>query len=168
MVTDANAGPAIIIRRATQDDIEALVALVNEAYRRSEGHVFPGSTRTGRGDLLKEFDHIIVAEREGRPVACVYFRMDGERAHFGMLATDVDLQGAGIGSALIEHVEGEARARGCAVMHIDVVKEAGRVPFYERRGYRVVGETPGQTWNGGANWGAAMPWHMVDMEKPLR
>ena len=52
-------------------------------------------------------------------------------------------------------------------MRIETIKEAGHVPFYERYGYRVTAETPGQTWNGGTDWGAAIPWHMVDMEKPL-
>jgi hypothetical protein len=32
----------------------------------------------------------------------------------------------------------------------------------------VLGETDGQTWNGGADWGAAIPWQMVDLEKALR
>jgi hypothetical protein len=52
-------------------------------------------------------------------------------------------------------------------MRIEVVKEGGRVPFYERRGYVVTSETDGQIWNDGQDWGAAGTWHMVDMEKPL-
>ena len=158
---------SITIRSATPGDVTALVTLVNEAYRASEGDVFPGSTRTERTDILKDLDHILVAERGGLPCASIHLRIDGDGAHFGLLATDVKLQGGGIASTLIEHVESLAREAGCRVMRIDVVKEGGRVPFYERRGYRVVRETPGQVWNGGADWGAAIEWHMVDMEKPL-
>jgi hypothetical protein len=53
-------------------------------------------------------------------------------------------------------------------MRIEVVREGGKIPFYESRGYHVTGETPGQVWNGGRDWGAVIDWHMVDMEKALR
>ena len=157
----------ITIRRARPDDVAAIVTLVNQAYRATEGDVFPGTTRTERTDVATDLERILVAERDGAPAACVHLRIDGDRAHFGMLATDVKLQGGGIASALIDHVESVARDAGCRIMCIDVVKEGGRVPFYERRGYRIVRETPGQIWNGGADWGAAIEWHMVDMEKSL-
>jgi predicted N-acetyltransferase YhbS len=72
-----------------------------------------------------------------------------------------------LGSTLVEHAEGEARGAGRRAVAIDVVKEAGLVPFYEKRGYRVAGEHDGQSWNGDADWGAVIPWHMVDMRKEL-
>jgi hypothetical protein len=52
-------------------------------------------------------------------------------------------------------------------MRIEVVEEGGRIPYYERRGYRVTQRYLGQEWNNGADWGAAIEWHMVEMEKQL-
>ncbi|MEX0751159.1 MAG: GNAT family N-acetyltransferase [Dehalococcoidia bacterium] len=159
--------PALTMRAATAEDVDGLVALVNAAYRKTEGHVFPGTTRTERGDLLEQVDRIIVAEADGRPVGCMYFAIEGERGHFGILAADVSMHGRGIGSALIAHAETLARAASCRTMHMEAVKEANLIPYYERRGYHVVRETLGSEWNDGADWGAAIAWHMVDMAKTL-
>ena len=165
MLTRAPSG--VTMRRGTPADVEALVSLVNDAYRKTEGHVFPGSTRTERGDLLERIAEIIVAEADGRPVGCLHFTTEGDVAHFGLLAADVRLHGRGIGSALIAHAEHLGRDAGCRMMHIESVKEANMLPYYERRGYRVLRENVGQEWNGGQDWGAAIEWHMVELEKNL-
>ena len=165
MLTRAPSG--VTMRRGTPADVEALVSLVNEAYRKTEGHVFPGTTRTERGDLLERIAEIIVAEADGRPVGCLHFTTEGDVAHFGLLAADVRLHGRGIGSALIAHAEHLGRDAGCRMMHIESVKEANMLPYYERRGYRVLRENVGQEWNGGQDWGAAIEWHMVELEKIL-
>jgi N-acetylglutamate synthase-like GNAT family acetyltransferase len=158
---------AVTIRAATPDDVPALVALVNAAYRVSEGHVFPGSSRLERTEAMEQLDRIAIAELDGKLAACVDIDLTGDAAHFGLLATDMAMQRRGVASMLIEHAEEQARAAGHATMRIEVVKQGGRIPYYERRGYRVTGETPGQVWNGGQDWGAAIEWHMVDMEKQL-
>jgi GNAT superfamily N-acetyltransferase len=147
--------------------VPALVAMVNAAYRASEGDVFPGTTRVQRTDAMRRLDGTLVAVIGGEIAGCVRYEAEPPVAHFGLLATDVSRQGSGIASMLIEHVEQLAREAGCAAMRIEVVKEGGHVPFYERRGYAVTKETDGQEWNGGQDWGAAGPWHMVDMEKRL-
>ena len=158
---------AVTIRAATPDDVPALVALVNAAYRVSEGHVFPGSSRLERTEAMQQLDRIAIAELDGKPAACVDIDLTGDAAHFGLLATDVAMQRRGVASMLIEHAEARARAAGHATMRIEVVKEGGRIPYYERKGYRVIRETQGQVWNGGQDWGAAIEWHMVEMEKRL-
>jgi GNAT superfamily N-acetyltransferase len=167
MTTGASNAPAITIRAATADDVPALIAMVNAAYRRSEGDVFPTSERVDRTDAMQHLPRIVVAEVGGVVAGSIDIELSGDTAHFGMLATDVGMQGRGIGSLLVDHAEEQARAAGHTVMRIEVVKEGGRVPWYERKGYRVLRETPGQSWNGGQDWGAVAPWHMVDMEKEL-
>jgi N-acetylglutamate synthase-like GNAT family acetyltransferase len=158
---------SVTIREATSADVDALVPIVNAAYRASEGHVFPATDRVERTDAVKQIEGIVVAETDGRLVGCIHITMVDDAAHFGMLATDVSMQRRGIASALIAHAEAAALAAGSTVMRIETIKEAGHVPFYEHFGYCVTGETPGQTWNEGADWGAAIPWHMVKMEKRL-
>jgi predicted N-acetyltransferase YhbS len=180
MTAETRVAPSITIRAATPDDVPALVEMVNAAYRASEGDVFPGTTRIQRTDAMKRLDGTLVAIVDGALAACIRYETgehdcsvsgradhDAHVAHFGLLATSIAAQGRGIASELIEHVERIARAAGCNLVRIEVVKEGGKVPFYERRGYRVTAETDGQTWNGGQDWGAAGPWHMVDMEKTL-
>jgi GNAT superfamily N-acetyltransferase len=164
----ASTAKATRLRAATAADIEILVPMINAAYAFTEGHVFGGMPRAERHDIRKLLDGIVVAELGGRIVACVHIDAAGDPAHFGLLAVDVSLHRSGLGSRLIEHAETVAREDGATTMRIETVKQAGIIPFYERHGYQVTGETDGQIWNGGADWGAIIPWQMVDMEKRLQ
>ena len=155
------------IRAATLADVEALVAMVNASYARSEGHVFARTDRTNRGNFSRDIDGVTVAEHEGAIVGCVQIDVAHEPAHFGLLATDLALQGRGIATQLIAYAERRAVEGGRHVMRIETVKEAGPKALYEALGYRAIKETPGQVWNGGADWGAVIDWHMIDMEKVL-
>lgn len=154
------------VRGAREADLAGLAELVNTAYAKTEGHVFSGK-RTHRTALADDRERLVVAERDGRVVGCVHVDVSGEPAHFGLLAVDVALHGEGIGSLLIAEAERLAHEAGRRRMRIESVKEAGLVPYYERRGYRVVTEHVGQEWNGGQDWGALLDWHMVELEKEL-
>jgi GNAT superfamily N-acetyltransferase len=157
----------VVLRTATNVDIDAMVEMINAAYRKGEGHVFPGTTRTERHDMSRLLPEMIVAEVGGLLSGCIHITTTPPHAHFGPFATDVARHGGGLGSLLIAHAERLAREAGCTMMRIEVVKEGGRIPFYERRGYRQTIEHVGQEWNGGADWGAAIDWHMVEMDKQL-
>jgi N-acetylglutamate synthase-like GNAT family acetyltransferase len=153
------------LRPATAADIDVLVLMINAAYGKSEAHVFGRSDRTDRGNFARAIDGIVVAELDGAIVGSVQVEIGADAAHFGLLAVDIAVQGRGVGTQLIAHAEQMAREAGLAVMKIETVKEAGLRTFYETHGYRAVREAPGQVWNGGADWGAVIDWHMVDMEK---
>jgi GNAT superfamily N-acetyltransferase len=165
---DAEFVARVSFRAATPADVDALVPMINAAYDRSEHHIFPGSRRTERHDIGQLIGGIVVAEQEGRIAGCVHIDAGSDPAHYGLLAVDVSLHRSGLGSLLVEHAETVARDAGATAVRIETVKQAGLIPFYEQRGYVLVGETDGQVWNGGADWGAAGPWQMVDMEKSLR
>ncbi len=156
------------LRPATPHDIDLLVPMINAAYARTESHVFLGTPRTERHDMSTMVIGITVAEAGGRIAGCVHIDASSDPAHFGLLAVDTSLHRGGIGSLLVEHAETLARDAGARTMRIETVKQAGLTPFYVRQGYRIIGETDGQVWNGGADWGADAPWQMVDLEKDLR
>lgn len=158
---------SITLRAATPDDIPSLVPLINDAYDFTENHIFPGSLRTDRHDISQVIDGITVAEIDCRIAACIYIDVSGDPAHYGLLAVDVSLHRTGLGSMLVELAEDRAREAGATRIHIETVKQAGLIPFYEIRGYTVTQEHDGQAWNDGADWGASGPWQMVDMEKQL-
>ena len=163
-----DAATNVRLRPATPDDVDSLVPMINAAYHSTERHIFPGSRRTERHDISQIVGGIVIAEQEERIAACIHIDVSRDPAHYGLLAVDVSLHRSGIGSFLVEHAETLALDAGATAVRIETVKQAGLVPFYEQRGYRVVHETDGQVWNGGADWGAAGPWHVVDMEKMLR
>jgi GNAT superfamily N-acetyltransferase len=167
-MADAEFVDRVSFRAATPGDVDALVPMINAAYDRTEHHVFPGSRRAERHHIGGLIPGMVVAEFDGRVAGCVHIDVSGVPAHYGLLAVDVSLHRSGIGSMLVEHAETVARNAGATAVRIETVKQADLMPFYERRGYTFVGETDGQVWNGGADWGAAIPWQMVDMEKSLQ
>jgi len=54
------------------------------------------------------------------------------------------VRGQGAGTELMNRFEKEAQRRGCTLAYLDTFSFQAR-PFYEKRGYKVVLETPGFT-----------------------
>jgi len=57
------------------------------------------------------------------------------------LWVDVASRHRGLGGAILDAAEHEARRRGCIGVYLDTYSFQAR-PFYEKRGYRVFGELP--------------------------
>jgi GNAT superfamily N-acetyltransferase len=66
----------------------------------------------------------------------------GECCELQQLWVAQDARGRGTGNELMNSFEREARRRGCALVYLDTFTFQAR-PFYEKRGYEVVLETPG-------------------------
>jgi predicted N-acetyltransferase YhbS len=165
------AAPRLTIRPAQKADIEALVALINAAYRRSERGLF-AVNRTSVSDLTAALDNgttrVMVAMEGASIVGSIQVDL-GERAHFGVLATDVERQGRGIGRALIAAAEEAARGASHARMHMEAIREVGLQGFYEALGYGLDAvEEEALDSERSRAWGATRPWAMLHMSKELR
>lgn len=135
-------------RRATESDVDAIVALVGHAYRgtggepgwTTEAHLFEGP-RTDADDVratLAAPEHtLVVAEEAGRLVGCCTVSDRGRVAYFGMFAVSPTAQGSGLGTALLAEAERVARdERGAVRMIMTVITtRAELLAWYERRGY---------------------------------
>jgi ribosomal protein S18 acetylase RimI-like enzyme len=59
-----------------------------------------------------------------------------------MLAVRPGLQDAGIGRRMLEYAEAQGKARGARLARMTVVSvRTGLIAWYQRRGYRLTGET---------------------------
>lgn len=139
-------------RAATPRDVDAVVALVESAYRgdasrvgwTTEADLLDGR-RTGADDVLAQIGRpqstILLAELGGRLVACAHVAVEDGAGYFGMFSVAPGQQGGGIGKHVLAEAERIARDDfGMASMRmtvIDVREEL--VAFYERRGYRRTG-----------------------------
>jgi ribosomal protein S18 acetylase RimI-like enzyme len=142
----------LAFRAAGADDIDAVVALVESAYRgdasrvgwTTEADLLDGR-RTGRDDieaiLARERSQLLLAERDGEMLACAHVMVEDGAGYFGMFSVVPALQGAGIGKAVLAEAERIVRESwGCEAMRmtvIDVREEL--IAFYERRGYHRTG-----------------------------
>jgi ribosomal protein S18 acetylase RimI-like enzyme len=153
---------ALTFRPAGRDDVPALVALVESAYRgdssragwTTEADLLDGQRTDPAGVaevLAGERSRMIVAEAapggaaasgDRAIVACCQLEHRGTHAYFGMFAVRPTLQGGGVGRAVLAEAERVARAEwGVTEMHMTVISARDElIAWYERRGYRRTGE----------------------------
>ncbi|MFE1586877.1 GNAT family N-acetyltransferase [Streptomyces sp. NPDC059402] len=141
-------------RDATAADVDALVALIESAYRgessragwTTEADILQGQRTDPQGvlEVVKAPDsRLLTVEREGVLVACCQLEHRGTHAYFGMFAVSPALQGEGLGKAIIAEAERQARETwGVTEMHMTVISvREDLIAWYERRGYRRTGRT---------------------------
>lgn len=142
-------------RPAVPDDVPALHRLIESAYRGDSAKVgwtheaeLLGGQRTDEGELLGILADparaLLLAEVEGVLIGCVQVAdQDGGLAYLGLLTVDPARQAGGLGRRLIGAAEAEAVARfGASRMEMTVIRQRSElIAWYERRGYRLTGET---------------------------
>jgi GNAT superfamily N-acetyltransferase len=135
--------PTVRLRDATAEDATAIAGLVNQAFLVERFFVDGDRTNPAEITRLLEKGIFLLAETDGRLVACVYIELRGERGYFGMLSVDPSRQGEGLGRLLVDAAEERCRSRGCRLMEIHVVDLREELPpFYRRLGYVEAGEEP--------------------------
>ncbi len=76
-----------------------------------------------------------------RPVGCLRFEVEPGHLHVRRVAVLPELQGQGIGRALMAWAEAEAARRRRAEVHVGVrIALPGNLAFYRRLGYEVAAE----------------------------
>lgn len=144
--------PELQFRPAGAADVPALVALVQSAYRgeasragwTTEADLLDGrrTDEAGVTELLDRADSVVlVAELDGRPVACCHVERRGDTAYFGMFSVAPAAQGGGLGRRVLARAEEWARAEwGVSAMEMTVIEQrADLIAWYERRGFARTG-----------------------------
>jgi len=162
------------VRVAEARDAEAIVTVINAAFRLAEGFLLDHD----RIDLetvqaLFRKGTFLVAE-DNSVCGCVYIEprpaepsggksQPGERSYLGLLAVDPRLQKAGLGSQLMKAAEAHCANAGSRFMDLRIVSVRKELPaFYHRHGYVETGTEP---FTPGLN--PKLPCHFVWMSKPL-
>ena len=141
-------------RTATREDVDAVVDLVESAYRgpasrrgwTTEAGLLEGQ-RVDRDMLLEVLGRpateVVVAHLDGVLVGCCELeRPDrpGGAVHLGMFAVDPEQQAGGLGRAVLEHGERLAAEWGAGSVELSVIEQRSElIAWYERRCYRSTG-----------------------------
>ena len=142
------------LRTATIDDAEALVTLINKAYRGESGKRgwttesdYLDGIRTDRADIeaimgAENSVFLLLCGDQGAIVGSVNVRKRGDDCYLGMLTIDPESQAGGLGSQLIQAAEHHARevwaSRKMTMTVLSVRSEL--IGYYERRGYQLTEE----------------------------
>lgn len=146
----------VVIRRLEEtDSISDLTALIRRAYSKladldlrfvatwqgediTKDRVSHGECYVARLDNV--LAGTVTLRGPNTTAGCPWYDKPGV-ASFGQFAVEPDLQGQGIGDALLAHIEARARELGAEELALDTAKPAKHlIDFYAKRGYRLVGE----------------------------
>jgi GNAT superfamily N-acetyltransferase len=147
---------AFSFRTATPADVEAVVALVESAYRGQSSRAgwtteadLLGGRRTDEPAVLEIISGpsslmlLAVSPHSDLLGCCQIERRPDGVCYFGSFAVRPVLQGAGVGGALLGEAERLAREEwSCISMEMTVIAQrAELIEWYRRRGYVPTGET---------------------------
>jgi len=140
-------------RVAQAADVDAIVALVQSAYRgegskrgwTTEADMLDGQRTDPAGVaalLDKPGSVVLLAESAAGLHACAHIERQGQAGYFGMFSVSPQLQGGGIGRAMLAEAERIARDDWtCNEMQMTVISIRDElIAWYERRGYRRTGQ----------------------------
>ncbi|MEV8034506.1 GNAT family N-acetyltransferase [Streptomyces sp. NPDC086182] len=143
----------LTFRDATDSDVDALVALIESAYRgdssrtgwTTEADILAGQRTDAEAvnAVIEAPDsRLLTVERDGTIVACCQLEHRGDHAYFGMFAVSPALQGGGLGKVIIAEAERTVReVWGVKEMHMTVISvREDLIAWYERRGYSRTGQ----------------------------
>jgi GNAT superfamily N-acetyltransferase len=142
-----------VFRKAVESDMEAIVALVQSAYRgdssrqgwTTEADLLDGQ-RTDLAEVAEALaapdSVVLLASVDGQLLACCHVERQGDAAYFGMFAVHPPYQGSGLGRLVLAEAERYARHTWqCRAMHMNVIDvRKDLMAWYERRGYRRTGK----------------------------
>src|SRR4051812_20926134 len=154
-----------VVRRATPDDVAAIVRVVNDAFEVER--FFKTAPRTddaGVRALMETGEFLVIVGEDGALDGAVYLSVIGSRGYLGMLSVTPAAQGRGIGRRLHDAAEHQCRAAGCDLLEIHLVDIRPELfSYYERLGFEPNGETRPFP----VPQHATQPCHLVVMTKPV-
>lgn len=128
---------APVIRRASPDDLDALVALENRCFDgdRMSRRSYAAALRNPRARVLAAMDG-----RKLVGAAVVFLRSDTPAARLYSVAVDPALRGRGLGARLLTAAEQAAREGGAASLRLEVKdRNKTALALYAKSGYGIIG-----------------------------
>ena len=134
---------------ATFQDIPALVALINSAYRgegskigwTTEADLIKGELRIDEpalAALMKTDDAVFLKYLNDRGAieGCVFIQKTSDGLYLGMLSVSPSEQAKGIGKQLMNEAQNHARHLGCDRIFMRVISARTElISWYEKQGY---------------------------------
>ena len=124
-------------------DVEALVRLINSAFRVEEPFIEGDRIDAPGVRSYMAKGKFLVAEDSTGLAACVYVQIDNDGGYLGLLGVDPSRQGTGLGRKMMDAAEGYFREAGCKTVNLRVISARTPLPsFYRHLGYHESGTAP--------------------------
>jgi ribosomal protein S18 acetylase RimI-like enzyme len=131
------------IRAADVPDIDALVRLINSAFRVEQPFIEGDRIDAEGVRSYMAKGKFLVAGNSSSLAACVYVELRGDRGYLGLLGVDPARQGTGLGRRMMDAAENYFREAGCQAVDLRVISARTPLPaFYRHLGYVETGTAP--------------------------
>lgn len=155
--------PDLGVRAAESDDAEALMHLVNLAFRAERP--FVEGDRLDLAEIRSRLMHdgFLLIEDKNHVLGCVHVEAKREHGHIGLLSVDPAHQQRGLGKQLMAAAEEHLRTAGCKSASLRFINHRSELlRFYSQLGYRESG-----TASFPFTKRMKMPFHFIEMTKAL-
>ena len=133
-----------IVRAATPAD-EVAVAAVNASAIETLRQVYrPNARAVAQKSAQAHTLTRLVAERAGRIVGAVDYRLESDRLHFLSLDVHADSRRQGVARFMIAELDRIGRQAGLERLTTYTVVQTGNVAIFERLGFRVASIEPSE------------------------
>lgn len=155
---------ALRFRTADLADVEALVRLINSAFRVELPYIEGDRVdATGVRSYMAKGKFLLAEDSSGL-AGCVYVELRGNRGYLGLLGVDPRRQGTGLGRKLMDAAENYFRQGDCIAVDLRVISARTPLPaFYRHLGYRETGTAPFAP-----DVPVKVPCHYILMSKTIR
>lgn len=138
-------------KNLSEKEFQQLYKIIVKAYADTESEMWGlNYVRVSEKDFRKfiQADQILVAFLDNQPVGGLrYYRSSADTFGFGLFGADFSLSGKGIGKALIDRVEEEAKKAVASKIKIEILRPKNfDIPikvvlhnWYQRLGYKFIG-----------------------------
>lgn len=134
------------IRQASAGDSRSLTAVYRSAYQENRELGFPASAESISPATVADWiqEHRVAVATVNGEIGGVRLEATAtDRAKLSRFGVHEEYKGEGIGSALLDHAERQARDRGYGTVWLTTPEEHPYLPaFYRRRGYEQTGDCP--------------------------
>src|SRR6266481_8204307 len=131
------------IRLAQSAEVEALVRLINVAFRVELPFIEGDRINAGGVREYMKKGKFLLAEDSAGLAGCVYVEVRGDRGYLGLLGVDPPCQGTRLGRKLMDAAENYFREEGCRAVDLRIVSARTPLPsFYRHLGYLETGTAP--------------------------
>jgi ribosomal protein S18 acetylase RimI-like enzyme len=136
-MTQRNPADGPSFREAVPSDAPFVAGLVNAAYRHYIPRIgtVPGPMTANYDEVIRD-DRVTIAERDGAIVGVIVLRVTDEGFLIDNIAVHPAHRGTGVGKALLEFAEDEARRAGFDAVYLYThEKMTENLALYSRFGY---------------------------------
>lgn len=129
-----------IVTQASADELDDIMGVMERAFDPAHGEAW--TIAQCRGIMVLPGSFLLIAKQQARVTGFALCRSVLDESELLLFAVDPDLQGGGVGRAILSSVFAECRLRGVSKVHLEMRADNPALRIYTRSGFSRAGVRP--------------------------